>query len=65
MAVARHEPFQAEYILRTYFNDFYYGKPLEPTDEIKRHMEEIEEILESKFYIESGWPVYGFLPYLL
>jgi len=38
---------------------------LELPNELREHFNSIEKTLESKTYIETGWPSYGLLPYLI
>ncbi|MGZ5049638.1 MAG: hypothetical protein ACXWF8_04045 [Methylobacter sp.] len=63
-AVIEHEPLHSRYYPRL----MHGSNDPEKTgnaEEINRHCERIEEILEDKSYIECGWPAWGAIPYLL
>jgi hypothetical protein len=65
LAVVRHEPFQEEYRPRFYFNAYHNHDKVVYSDALSGHLSSIKEITQRKLYIETGWPVYGILPFLI
>ena len=65
LARVTHEPFSEHYHPRHYFASLHQGAKVELDPPLQQHIESIEETLEDKHYIETGWPAYGLLPYLV
>jgi len=60
-----HEPFHKEYEPRRFFSFFKQNQACQLPDVLDKHFKAIEETLESKHYVETGWPAYGILPHLI
>lgn len=65
LAVVDHEPFQADYETRFYFNAYHKKEDVKFSDVINEHLESINNITQNLQYIETGWPAYGMLPFIL
>lgn len=64
-AEVRHEPFQEAYLPRTYFTKYHRGDKENLTPALEKHITDIGKTLEHKSYVETGWFVYGVLPYFI
>lgn len=64
LAVVEHEPLRMDYKPVHYFSAYHSNDRIELTPVIERHVDAIAEILANSHYIETGWPVYGLLPYM-
>jgi len=65
IARVEHEPAQQAYEPRRYFSMIHSGDNIEISPQLKKHFDSIDETLQSKHYIETGWPAYGILPHLI
>ena len=65
LALVTHEPFQAEYEPRLYFSQYHRKQLASVSQPIESHLNGIEKTLQDRHYIETGWPVYGVLPFIL
>lgn len=65
IARVEHHPFKKVYEPRRYFSMIHSGENIEISPQLKKHFDSIDETLQSKHYIETGWPVYGILPHLI
>ena len=65
LAVVKHEPFQIEYEPRFYFNAYHRKKEVNFSHAIEDHLAFILNTIQDFSYIETGWPVYGALPFIL
>ncbi|MFO7962495.1 MAG: hypothetical protein R6U50_01095 [Desulfobacterales bacterium] len=64
-ALVRHEPFQARYRPRYYYSKYKKKESANLSVDLKAHLSDIAGILTHRHYIETGWPVYGVLPFFL
>jgi hypothetical protein len=64
-AVVKHEPFQVEYKPRLYFNVYHRKKVADLSPAIESHLGFITDTIQDLNYIETGWPVYGALPFII
>lgn len=60
-----HEPLHFEYAPPHRFSAYHGGVTLEPSPALQRHVDGIESVLARTHHIETGWPVYGVLPWLI
>lgn len=60
-----HEPFQEHYRPPHYFSVLKQGGEVELDAKLREHFNSIEATLHEMNYIETGWPAYGLLPYLI
>ena len=66
LAVVKHEPFKyGGYKPRYYFSAYHRNDDVDLTPALQQHVGSINKILTDFHYIETGWPVYGALPYML
>jgi Sulfotransferase domain len=65
VAFVTHEPFQAEYEPRLYFRQYHRQQLVSVSQPIQSHLDGIKKTLQDRHYIETGWPVYGVLPFIL
>lgn len=65
IARVEHEPCEQAYEPRRYFSMIHSGENIEISPQLKEHFDSIDETLQTKHYIEAGWPAYGILPYLI
>ena len=65
LAVVKHEPFQVEYQPRFYFNAYHSKEEVIFSQVIEEHLAFIRNTIQNFSYIETGWPVYGALPFIL
>lgn len=65
LAVVRHEPFNSQYNPPRYFSAFHRKANIRLSSILEDHVAFINDTLENKHYIETGWPVYGALPFIL
>lgn len=65
LAVTLHEPIQTEYDPRRYFSAYSRKETPVLSPAIEGHFRFIEETLRTRDYIETGWPVYGALPFFV
>lgn len=65
LALSIHEPLHEDYQPRHYFSKYHHNSEIELNPVLQEHIRSIEETLMARDYIETGWPVYGLLPYLI
>jgi hypothetical protein len=65
LAVVKHEPFQVEYEPRFYFNAYHRKEEVNLSHAIEEHLSFIHKTIQDFSYIETGWPIYGALPFIL
>lgn len=65
IAVVEHEPFHLEYKPLHYFSAYHRNEKIKLSPILERHIAFIGETLNSSHYIETGWPCYGLLPYMI
>ena len=65
IARVEHEPHKEEYQPPVSFSMLHRGEQLEISPTLREHFESIDETLETRHYVEAGWPSYGMLPYLV
>ena len=66
IATVDHEPMSSDYQARHYFGAYHRGeRPPELSPLIEQHLETIATTIEERPYIETGWPIYGALPFIL
>jgi len=65
LARVSHEPFQEAYQPRLFFDAYHREDHPGYSSSIAEHIAAIKETIDRKTYIETGWPVYGILPFLL
>lgn len=63
-AKVTHEPVRAAYSAKRYLRAGNFD-PLLSSGRIARHLASIKETLETKRYIETGWPGYAVLPFFI
>lgn len=64
LAVVSHEPLGIDYQARRYFNAYHKSIEVELSSAIKSHLKFIRSVVREKHYIETGWAVYGALPFI-
>ena len=64
-AVVTHEPVRGFYKRQQTFRNYDYVDDSCFPDEVLKHLEWIEETLKEKTYIETGWPCYSAIPWLI
>jgi len=64
-AVVEHEPIEFGYKPNLYFrcDPDYFAK--NKNEQVCDHLETIKETLESRIYIETGWPCYSHIPFFI
>ena len=65
VAVVKHEPFQVDYKPRFYFNAYHRKEEIAFSQVIEEHLAFINKTIQDFSYIETGWPVYGALPFII
>lgn len=64
LAVVKHEPFHMEYEPRFYFRAYNKSEKVAFSPDIENHLNYISNTLNDSHYVETGWPVYGVLPFI-
>lgn len=64
-AFVTHEPLGPEYRPRRFFRAYDALEEMASLRAIAHHLARIEEILESRHYIETGWPLFAAIPLFL
>lgn len=62
VADVTHEPIDAHYRPRDFLRTYERFDDMLAIDAVKRHLERVEKTIESRTYIETGWPVYAAIP---
>lgn len=65
IAQVTHEPMTTEYSPRQLFRAYCNGNAVTLPKAVQNHIDEINSITKSQSYIETGWPCYGALPFMI
>jgi hypothetical protein len=64
-ALVEHEPMHDGYRPLEYFRAYHYDQDLPLTPQIDEHIRGINKRSDVRHYVETGWPMYGALPFLI
>src|SRR5947199_1228789 len=62
LAVVTHEPIAEAYRPRDFYRRYEDPEAVAAIPEVAAHLDRVCQILQSRDYIETGWPVYAAIP---